>query len=214
MCPHPPAKREASPPTREKILEMGEPLFGRDGFAGVGMRAVADAVGIGKSSLFHHFASKLALYFAVLERSLLAIEADIAAVEARPADPLGELRAWVAAVIESLAVHPPRARLLLRSLLEAQIQAVEPEYAESTDRIIERILARVAIQLEAGIAAGQLRDTSIPHTIQSLIGMTVYHFASGEFGDELLGRPVFSAVEVRRRVDHVVAFLDGLAVAP
>ena len=55
---------------------------------------------------------------------------------------------------------------------------------------------------------------SIPHTLQSLIGMTVYHFASGEFGDELLGRPVFSAVEVRRRVEHVVSFLDGLAVAP
>ncbi len=206
--------RESSPSTREKILEMAETLFGRDGFAGVGMRAVADAVGIGKSSLFHHFPTKLALYLAVLGRCLQAIEDDLAAVERRPEDPLNELRGWVTAVIESLAAHPPRARLLLRSLFEAQDENVEPEDEESADRVIRRILIRLTVLLEAGIASGQLRDVSVPHTIQSLIGMTIYHFASGEFGDDLLGQPIFSAVEVNRRVEHVVSFLDGLAVAP
>ena len=43
----------------------------------------------------------------------------------------------------------------------------------------------------------------------SLIGITIYHFASGEFGDELVGRPVFSAAEVKRRKLEVRALLHG-----
>src|SRR5262245_46184599 len=61
--------------TREKILETAEPLFARLGFAGVGLREVADRVGIGKSSLFHHFENKIELYMAVHERVLNAFDA-------------------------------------------------------------------------------------------------------------------------------------------
>jgi hypothetical protein len=43
--------------------------------------------------------------------------------------------------------------------------------------------------------------------LQTLIGATVYHFASGDFGDEMIGRPVFSASEVRRRKDEVKSLL-------
>ena len=202
----------ASPSTRVKILETAEALFARDGYAGVGMRAVAEAVGIGKSSLFHHFESKLSLYVAVVERSLLAIDARVAAIVSQPDDPLASLRRWIEVVIDTLAADPNCARLLLRTLVEAPIVAAED--AERIDRIIQRMLGHVEASLRAGIALGQLRKTSIPHTIQSLIGMTVYHFASGEFGDELMGQAIFSAAEVRRRKQHVVSFLEGLAVRP
>ena len=43
--------------------------------------------------------------------------------------------------------------------------------------------------IEQGVARGEVRDVAIPHTLQMIIGMVVFHFASGEFGDELLGRP-------------------------
>ena len=54
---------------------------------------------------------------------------------------------------------------------------------------------------------------SVGHTLQTLIGATVYHFASGEFGDEMIGRPVFSASEVRRRKDEVKGLLHRGLVA-
>jgi hypothetical protein len=53
------------------------------------------------------------------------------------------------------------------------------------------------------MAAGQIRSANVAHTLQSIIGMTVYHFASGEFGDELLGRSIFAEAEVRRRKAEV-----------
>lgn len=48
-------------PRREAILAAATRLFAQQGFHGVGMRAIADAVGIRSSSLYHHFPSKVAL---------------------------------------------------------------------------------------------------------------------------------------------------------
>ena len=62
------------PNSREKILEVAEALFSRSGFSGVGMREVAEQAGLGKSSLFHHFASKQALFFEVVGHVLGLME--------------------------------------------------------------------------------------------------------------------------------------------
>lgn len=43
---------------REEILTRATELFATQGYHGVGMRAIADAVGIRTSSLYHHFPSK------------------------------------------------------------------------------------------------------------------------------------------------------------
>src|SRR5262245_34795377 len=61
-------------PSRDKILDCAETLFARRGFAGTGLAEVAEHVGLGKSSLFHHFRSKAELYAAVVARILGVIE--------------------------------------------------------------------------------------------------------------------------------------------
>jgi AcrR family transcriptional regulator len=195
---------EASPSTRAKIVETAEGLFARFGFAGVGMRAVADSVGVSKSALFHHFPTKRALWAAVLERSMLEFDARIQAAGGRAGSALERMQLWIEAVIDSLVESPARAKLLLRSLFEVEDE--EPVDAAAR-AVLERVLGRVAAGLEAGIASGELRPVSVPHTLQSLIGMTVFHFASGDFGDDLLGAPVYSAAEIRRRKEHVISFM-------
>ncbi|HTO70494.1 MAG TPA: TetR/AcrR family transcriptional regulator [Myxococcota bacterium] len=196
---------EASPSTRAKIVETAEGLFARFGFAGVGMRAVADSVGVSKSALFHHFPTKRALWAAVLERSMLEFDARIQAAGGRAGSALERMQLWIEAVIDSLVESPARAKLLLRSLFEVEDE--EPVDAAAR-AVLERVLGRVAAGLEAGIASGELRPVSVPHTLQSLIGMTVFHFASGDFGDDLLGAPVYSAAEIRRRKEHVISFME------
>jgi AcrR family transcriptional regulator len=196
---------ESSPSTRSKILETGESLFAKFGFAGVGMRAVADSVGVSKSALFHHFPTKRALWAAVLESSMLDFEARIVAAADRGVDSLDALRLSIEAVIDALVENPARAPLLLRSLHEVE----DEEPADAAARIVlHRVLAKVASGLEAGIASGEIRDVSVPHTLQTLIGMTVFHFATGDFGEDVLGAPLYSAAEIRKRKEHVVAFMD------
>ena len=66
-----------SPGSREKILDVAEVLFARQGFAGISMNDVASPVGLSKSSLFHHFSGKLELYAEVCERVLGRIAARV-----------------------------------------------------------------------------------------------------------------------------------------
>jgi len=196
---------ESSPSTRGKILETAESLFARFGFAGVGMRAVAESVGVSKSALFHHFPTKRALWAAVLERSMLEFDTRLSAAADRAGGALERVRLWIEAVIDSLVENPSRAPLLLRSLFEVE----DEEPADAAARaVLERVLGKVAAGLEAGIASGEIRRVSVPHTLQSLIGLTVFHFASGDFGEDLLGAPLYSAAEIRRRKEHVIGFME------
>ena len=47
--------------SRQKIHDAALRLFARHGFEGVGLQRIADEVGLHKSSLFHHYDSKLDL---------------------------------------------------------------------------------------------------------------------------------------------------------
>jgi len=206
---------EAVPSSRDKILEVAEALFARRGFAGVGLREVAQQVGLGKSSLFHHFRSKAQLYLAVLDRVLVRIEERLRAASEIGGSPLERLDRTVDALIDALAEQPASARLLLRSLFEEDDFPVESTAeAEATDRIIGRILGGIEALLREGTEAGAFRATSAAHTIQTLIGATVYHFASGEFGESLIGRPLLSSEAVRRRKEEVKALIHHGLAAP
>ena len=201
------------PGSREKILDVAEALFARRGFAGVGLREVADRVGLGKSSLFHHFRNKVQLYLEVLLRVLGRIDERMRPALAAPGPPLERLDRGLDALIDALAEHPATARLLLRGLVEDEAFPADlgPE-GDTVERRIAELLGGIQGLLREGIEQGAFRRVSIPHTMQTLIGATVYHFASGEFGEDLLGGPLLSADEVRRRKDEVRALLHhGLA---
>ena len=72
--------------SRDKILDAAEDLFARRGFAGIGMREVAEASGLGKSSLFHHFKSKAEMYAAVVGRILDHLDEQLTAALAAGGD--------------------------------------------------------------------------------------------------------------------------------
>ena len=204
----------AKQPSRDKILDCAEELFARRGYAGIGLAEVAERVGLGKSSLFHHFRSKSQLYAAVVARILDRIETPLTAALAAGGTPVERLERWVDALVDTLARHPTYARLLLRSLFEDDDLAGELPEEREANETIRRLVAALARLLKEGMGVGAFRPASVPHTLQTLIGATVYHFASGEFGDELIGRPLFSASEVRRRKAEVKGLLRrGLVVA-
>jgi AcrR family transcriptional regulator len=57
--------KAAKPERRDEILRIAAELFAKDGFHAVGMRAIADAVGIRSSSLYYHFPSKMDILHAI-----------------------------------------------------------------------------------------------------------------------------------------------------
>ncbi len=208
--PHP-----VAPSSREKILEVAEASFARRGFSGVGLREVARAAGLGKSSLFHHFDGKAQLYFEVLERVLARIQERVEPALVRSGAPLERLEGWIDALIDALAEHPASARLLLRGLVEDEDFPDEPlPAAQRAEKRLADILQGIHALLREGIEQGAFRKVSVPHTVQTLIGATVYHFASGELGEGIMGRPLLSAEAVRRRKQELRNLLHQGLAAP
>jgi len=202
--------------SREKILDVGEALFARRGYAGVGLREVAERVGLGKSSLFHHFRSKGELYLSVLQRVFERIDERVRPSLAAPGTPAERLERCVDVLIDALAEHPSTARLLLRGLFEDDDLPADAGAAlEQAQRALERVLGRLLGLLREGVETGAFRPASPSQVLQTLIGAVVYHFASGEFGEELTGGPLFARDAVRRRKDEVKQMLRrGLAPDP
>ena len=84
----PPAAR------RDDILRIATELFAQKGFNAVGMRAIADAVGMRSSSLYYHFPSKMDILHAIaLEATKAFVESQLPrfAVEGSHADRLKTL---------------------------------------------------------------------------------------------------------------------------
>lgn len=206
----------ASPSSRDKICDVAEALFARRGYSGVGLREVAQEVGLGKSSLFHHFRGKAQLYCEVLERALARIDTRLAPVIASPAPPQERLERWIGTVVDALAEQPTSARLLLRGLFEEEefAQDPPPELAQA-EATLAKLIGDLERLLDEGVASGVFRPVSVPHTVQSLIGASVYHFASAEVGEHILGGPLFAAEAVKgRRRELTRLFLHGLAARP
>jgi len=193
--------------SRDKILDAAEALFARRGFAGVGLREVAEAAGLGKSSLFHHFKSKAELYAAVAGRILDIFDRKLTDALAAGGDPLDRFDRWIDSMMETFAHHPTSARLLLRSLFEDDDLTGTSAEEHHADQTMRHILTSLANLLKEGMQTGVFRAANIPHTLQSLMGISVYHFASGEFGEELIGGSLFSPSAIRRRKEEVKSLL-------
>lgn len=202
--------------SRDKILEVAEALYARRGFAGVGMREVAEAAGLGKSSLFHHFRSKVQLYLAVLERVLGRLDERLGAVLSQDLPPAEKLDRWMDAAIDTFAEQPASARILLRALFEEdEFDGADWPEGQAVDRRLAAVLEGVSRLLADGMRSGAFRRASTAHVVQTLIGAALYHFASGELGETLLGGPLLSAEAVRTRKAEMKAFVHhGLSPRP
>src|SRR5262245_27111989 len=174
--------------SRDKILDAAEALFAKRGYAGIGLREVAEVVGLGKSSLFHHFRNKPQLYAAVATRILLRIEERLVRTLAAGGEPMTRLERWLDALTDMLAENPTWARLLLRSLFEDDDPPGDTPEGLEAQATIARIVGMATALLREGMSAGQLRMANVPHLLLTLVGATLFPFASGEFGREVLGK--------------------------
>ncbi len=199
----------------DAILDCAEQLFAQRGFGGIGLAEVAERAGLAKSSLFHHFETKAQLYAAVMARLLVRIEAELTAALAAGGDPALRLERWLDTLVDVLAAHPTYARLLLRTQFEDYELGTDLPEAKEADGALRRIVGNALRLLREGMATGEFRSASAAHALQTLFGATVHPFATGRFGEELIGRSLFAPSEVRRRKAELKRLVrHGLIAAP
>jgi len=204
-------------PSQDRILDVAEALFASRGFSGVGLAEVAEKSDLSKSSLFHHFKSKTEIYASVLERLFKRLWETLEPTVDMSADPWTQLNQIVDVWTGFMADNPNTAKLLLRSMVERDFEDAglsREELLNRHGRYLRLIIQKVVTLMKAGMDAGTFRQQSIGHFVQTLIGATIFHFASGEFGSGMIGGDQFDPRRVEARKTELKNFLrSGLGSA-
>ena len=99
--------------TRGRILEVATELFTKQGFEAASVEAVLKASGVSRGALYHHFASKEALFAATLEDVEARVAERLAKAGQGAATPFDALLAGCGAWLE-LATDPQVRQIVLK----------------------------------------------------------------------------------------------------
>jgi AcrR family transcriptional regulator len=149
---------EAQPDTRTRLLEAGLDQFGRVGFEGANIRAIAAAAGANIAAINYHFGGKRGLYLAVanhivegISGAIGPIAAEIIAIAAKPRLAPAEARAALEQFVRTagrLLATSPRAERWARFILREQLDPTD-----AFDIIYNSIMGRMHRTLTALVAA-------------------------------------------------------------
>jgi AcrR family transcriptional regulator len=90
-------------PQKLAILEVAQAMFVQRGYEGLSIRDLADACGLAKATIYHHFRDKEDLLFLVLEHQVHAQHAQLMAVAAGELPPQEKLRTAMQTYYQLLA---------------------------------------------------------------------------------------------------------------
>jgi AcrR family transcriptional regulator len=149
---------------RARILSKARALFTSEGFAAVSMQQIADAVGINKATLYHHFRDKEDLFASVMVEEFRRMSAGMSAIVAMD----GSLRDQ----LQRVAEHILGARHTDFGRLSADLRTYVA--AERRDRLMAESAApwqAIREVVERGIASGDVRDVDPDLTARVFFAM-------------------------------------------
>lgn len=135
---------------REEIVAAAARIFAREGYAGVGMRDVAEAVGIRGASLYHHFASKEEILYAVC----LTVTEEPNRLNLPLLDASGAPSARLAALVRAHLEHLHR-RHVEHLVGLHEMAALTPEHRVVVDEHRRDYQRRVRDVVAAGMRTGE-----------------------------------------------------------
>jgi len=154
---------------RQRILDAAETVFAERGYGAATTREIAGRAGIGKRMLFYYFASKEAVYRAVLDR---VVEGMVAIHQRFRTDPgpIGLAEAMEGITLFA-AANLPAVRVLTREIMDGGPH-VEELVREHLGPLFAGGAAEVARNMEQGI----FRSTDPMHVLVNVAGITLYYF--------------------------------------
>ena len=200
--------REEALETREQLLDAAERVFRARGVGHASLAEVADAAGVTRGAIYHHFASKAELFEAMLARAEMPIDAAFDAAQAPVDDPL--------AAVREMAI---KALLHLTSSQRVQnifeVAFLRCEYTDDLAPVEKRHLAERTQCLAFGtglldqaVGRGQLpADTDT-----QLASHALYAFIGGAMRDWVQAPGTFDLKAAAPQLVDI--FIGGLRAAP
>ena len=165
----------AYPPdtTRTRIGQEAARLFVASGYHGVSMREVAEAVGVTKPALYHHYADKESLFLAMLDGALAGLARLIEHASAQSG-----LSAQLDTLVSELVDSAPEQRVGLQ--LASELRHVSPERRKTFENEYRRIwMGGLSALFEAASARGELRADMPPQMLTRAFLALIYPLVTG-----------------------------------
>jgi AcrR family transcriptional regulator len=149
-----PAEAEA---TRQAVLRAGLAVFSQHGYAAARLEDVARAAGITRGAIYYHFASKAALYAALVDDASARLQAVITHARSGGGSFVAVTRRVMVRMLayleEDETYRAVQALLLLKTGVTPDLHAGQQQQRDA----IRAKEAEVAVVMRAGIAAGEFR---------------------------------------------------------
>jgi AcrR family transcriptional regulator len=154
---------------RNRILKSASVLFAERGFRGVSISDVADAAGLVKSSIYHHFENKEALYLAVLAEMARQSREQMEA--GAQGDTWRErLRGAVRVLGKLIGPRSQVLSLMLGGMTQVSTN-VDHQAVDLIAPVRREFSAVLRREIESGIQAGELRGIDPELSAICLIGL-------------------------------------------
>ena len=151
----------------EEIIAAAARVFQRKGYHAATVQDIADAVGILKGSLYHHFKSKDDLLYFIVKEPIFRMYSRMGEIAASDLPASEKLRRAILAHLDGFDQHYPhlfvylREREEMKRLFRQQLNLSPKQYEGYWQRI-----------LREGVKAGEFRaDLDVPVVTYGLLGM-------------------------------------------
>jgi AcrR family transcriptional regulator len=195
--------------TREAILIEARRCFADHGYDGTSLNEIAEAVGIRRPSLLHHFPSKEAIYAEVFQRSLTEWAQGVEGAVG-PGAPvgLGKVDEVITAGFRFFEKNPEFVRIVRREALDGG-----GHLGIDLGAALRPFFLRAVGWFEGEMDAGRFRRVDAEQLVLTGYDAILGTFSDAPFLEGLLDRDPMGDIELKARLEHILQ-LFHLALDP
>ena len=196
------AKQIQSDQTRLRIVEAATKLFARKGFYGTSIAALAEATGLTKGAFYHHFESKEAIFFAVVETVRALWARSVAREVAQGKGALAQIETLLDSHTHLLREN--EMLCLVMSNLMLEMEDLNPAYA----KVLQQVYRDLTLFIERIVREGQKAAAIRSDVNPRLVAINIVAMLKGIGCSPALSRMGADRLELTGALKQVL--IDGL----